>query len=226
MTEQFTLQLHDTQDKTEKANDLVVKAERLTIKTDQQAHQAADFAKTLKAFVTEVEEYFKDDIERANKLHKSLTKKRGDIVTPVKTAYRAIADKIAVYTEKRKREQEEKERAAALAAQKKEEEKKAKLEAQAQEAEAAGNDEKAEALRQKQEETYVAPRPVASAPKVTGFAQRWNVEVIVENKAKVPENYKVVDEQALKRVFQASKFTLDVPGVKFIKRPAGAVRGR
>lgn len=219
------IEIRKDDDKLKEGGDLVrIADDCLTIKNDRDLERANAHTKIMQDFVKLAEDHHADAIKQAHTLHKTLTGMRNKLVDPVKNKLRELSNKMAQYVDDKRREAEEKQRKADEAARKKEEAQKQKLLDKAAAEEQAGNVEKADELVEKAENVYVAPRPVAAAPAPQGFVQRYMVEVEVLDKAKVPDQYKIVDESMLKRMYQSSKYSLDVPGVKFTKRPVGAVR--
>lgn len=222
---QAVIELKDESQQLQEQSNLVTQAGRLPITTDSEAATAGVYAQDLQAFVKKAEEYFAPEIEQAHKLHKSLTAKRAAVVDPVKTALRALADRIAAFNWKRQQEQEAKERKAREAAEAKEAKIKQELEEKAKAAEEAGDVGKADGLRIQAENTVVAARTVAAPPKIAGVAVRevWQVEILDPNKVPV-KWFNSVDEARLIRAKSADQ-TLDVPGVRFYKKAQAAVRG-
>lgn len=84
--------------------------------------------------------------------------------------------------------------------------------------------EKTEDLSAKKDNVYVAPKPVAPVVKPAGNVLLFDVDVIVRDASKVPDQYKVVDEAKLKKHFKESKYTMQVPGIVFTKKPVTSFR--
>ena len=85
-------------------------------------------------------------------------------------------------------------------------------------AEASGKLERAEALAQQKEEIIpiVAPviAPPIETPKGVSYRDKWDAE-ITDIKL-IPREYLIPDMQALNKIGNATKGTLNIPGVKFI----------
>ncbi len=86
--------------------------------------------------------------------------------------------------------------------------------------------EKKAALEEKKDAVYVAPKIIApvSAPKGASISYTW--DAIVENKALIPDAYKIVDISGLERDQRSRKGELVIPGVRFNKRPVGSTRSK
>lgn len=219
------IEIKKDDDKLKQGSDLVQIAEqRIVIKNDRDLELANAHTKVMQEYIKLAEEHHADAIKQAHALHKTLTGMRNKLVDPVKQKLRMLSNKMAEYVEKKRIEAEEKQRKADEQAREREEKKRQELLDKAEAAKEAGKVEKADELEEKAQDVYVAPRTVKAAPAPKGFIQRYAIDVEILNKSKVPDQYKVVDESMLKRMFQSSKYTLDVPGVKFTKRPVGAVR--
>jgi hypothetical protein len=214
----------DSQQRT-RAAELVKTADSLVVVSDLGQDQAASVGRDLKAYLNEVEKYFAPEIEQAHTLHKNLCAKRNAVIDPIKAAILRLGQKLGVYQDEQRRkiaEKEEAERQRAVDAEKKKQE---ELLEKAAKADGEGKTEKAEELLEKAENVYVAPRPVAPVVKPQGTALLFNVDVIVKDAKRVPDEFKIVDEAKLKRRFKESKYTLDVPGVVFVKKPVSSFRG-
>ena len=69
-------------------------AENFQIVDDATRKRAAAWSLEARAYIKSVEDYFKEDIKRANALHKSLTKKRADLIAPAEAAKKIMDEKI------------------------------------------------------------------------------------------------------------------------------------
>ncbi len=195
----------------------------IKIKNDKQLIEADEMAVEIKKRLKKFEEFFSPVVLAAHTAHKAATNARNIVCDPLKDASKAISTSIAIYKQEQQKKIEEAERKARETAEKKEREKREKLEAQAKEAEESGNDEKAEDLREKKEEVYVAPRPTKTTVKTqTSVRLIWQIDQITD-KSKVPDVYKDIDEGKLKRAKNLDP-NLVVPGVTFRKVATGAVR--
>lgn len=128
---------------------------------------------------------------------------------------------------KKRKEAEDREKAARKAEREGNEKKAAEERAKADKAREVADAAKrsAEALEEKKENVYVAPRPVAQATKTQGMSIQkvWVPEVV--DAARVPVKwYTEIDLGRLKRAKTADP-TLDVPGIRFIQKAQGAALG-
>lgn len=213
----------DTQHRT-RATEMIAKADALVITADREESDAAELGKQLKTYLNDVEGYFAPEIEDAHALHKKLCAKRNAVVDPLKAALQRLGAKLGVYQDKKRRDAEAAAEKARVEAEEKEKKEKAKLLEKAAAADAAGNTEKADDLMNQAENVYVAPKPVAPVMRPQGTALRFNVEVIIKDASKVPNEFKIVDEAKLKRYFKDADYKLVVPGVVFTKKPIAGFR--
>lgn len=218
-----TLQINE-QDLAKEVPALVQEAEKFVVTNDAQYHEAVERANVCKTKLQTVVDFFAPMKKRAHEAWKEVCSKENQFVPALELSKKLYTQKAADYQLKKQREQEEKERAAFAAAQKKEDEKKAKLEADAKAAEEAGNREKAEELREKVENVYVAPRAVQQAPRAQGLSVQTVWEPQVVNEDLIPKKwYKEIDLVRMKKAKALDK-TLEIPGIKFVERAQGAAR--
>lgn len=84
-------------------------------------------------------------------------------------------------------------------------------------------EEKKDLLIEKKEAVYVAPRKVSTyVPQGVSVSFEWDARVV--NKARVPDQYLIVDINALEKAQKAAKGALTIPGVVFTKRVVGSLR--
>ena len=141
---------------------------------------------------------------------------------PLEEAANLLSNRVAGYQYKQQQEREAEERRQREIADRREQEKQTKLREQAAAATKTGNGHKAAELRQQARDTYVAPKPVAPVVKTdTSIRITYDVEVL--NARHVPDQYKIVDVARIKRVKLADP-TIEVPGIRFIKRAIGSTR--
>lgn len=200
------------------------KIQALQVTSDQELHVANDILAEIKQKITDREEFFAPMVEAAHQAHKIAVAKRKLVIEPLQTLLQGLKDKAAVYLAEQERKRQEAERKALEAAQKAEAKKRAELLAKAEIAQQQGDNAKSEALLEKAADVYVAPKVVAAPVKTNNLTATFTVEIIIENKNAVPDMYKIVDEGMLRRAFQASKYQLSVPGVRFVKKPTVQVR--
>lgn len=96
------------------------------------------------------------------------------------------------------------------------EKKRQELEAKAETARANGKEAQAEKYEEKAAQV-IEPilAPILEQPKGVSFREVWHAEVL--DFAKLPDNFKIADMPKLNKLAQATKGTLDIPGVKFFK---------
>lgn len=198
---------------------LVRQVEAVEVTTDEQEMEAAELGVKLRGKIKEREDFLKDEIAQADQIHKSLCAKRKLMVDPLRSVLERLSEKMGFFQNEKRRKKQEEEDRARKAAEEKEKKQKQELLDKAVEAEAAGDTDKAEDLLQRTDDVYVAPRPVAPVVKPTGTALTFDVEVLIKNPKLIPDEFKIVDVAKLKRRFKESKYTLQVQGVQFIKKP-------
>lgn len=203
-------------------------AETCEVKNEVQLHEAGEFLVTLKKLLNEVNAWFKPMIDQAYAAHKAICNKKNIYTKPLEEAEAKIKAKIGAFQMELDRIREEGERKAREKAEKEAEIERQRLLKQAQKAEAKGDGEKAQECLNAAAEVYVAPAPVVvGVQKPNGIGVRYEFIPEVSNKAQVPDDYKVVDLAALKRIGNATKDNPpSIPGVKWIKRPVVSGRTR
>lgn len=203
-------------------------AKSLEVKDEVTLHEAGEFLVDLKRLIKEVEAWFAPMIEDAFKAHKTICAKKNKYVDPLKESESEIKRKIGNFQMELDRIREAEERKAREKAEKEAEAERQRLMKQAEKQEAKGNGEQAQELLNAAAEVYVAPAPVAvGIQKPNGIAVRYEFVPEVTDKRSVPDDYKVVDLGALKRVGNATKDNPPtIPGVKWIKRPVVSGRTR
>jgi hypothetical protein len=201
-------------------------AKTCEVTNEIQLHNAGEFLVDLKRLIKEVEAWFAPMIDDAYRAHKTICAKKNVYVDPLKAAEAEIKRKIGNFQMELDRKREVEERKAREEADRLAEKERNRLMAQATKQEAKGNGEQAAELLQAAADVYVAPAPVAAGiqgPK--GVGVRYEFVPEVTNKAQVPDDFKVVDLGALKRVGNATKDNPPtIAGIRWIKRPV--VSGR
>jgi membrane protein involved in colicin uptake len=182
-------------------------------------------------FKKQIEEFMKPKIDAAYKTHKLLTAERADLLKPVEkfiTDAKEVCNTFLAEQQRRAEEaarkvQAELDRQAAEATKKEKE-----AEAARRAAEAAGDRKAAqaaaEAARKAQEEAQAAEEaamvPVVPVKVDAGdnmvLTEIWDFEVL--DRAKVPEEYKVLDSKKVRAVVEALKDSAKIPGLRIFKR--------
>ena len=201
-------------------------ASKCEVKSEIQLHEAGEFLVTLKKLIKEVEAWFAPMIEDAFKAHKTICAKRNFYTDPLKEAEAKIKQKIGAFQMELDRVREEEERQAREAAEKQAEEARTNLLARAEKATLLGQQDKAQELLNAAAEVYVPAVPVITGNiKPAGVGVRYEFIPEVTDKRSVPDDYKVVDLPALKRVGNATKDNPPtIAGIRWVKRPV--VSGR
>lgn len=181
-------------------------------------------------------QYASEILSQIKKRYKELDEQRKSITKPIDEAKRQVmelfkapmellerAEKhlknlILKYQEEKERKaREEAERLRKIAEAEAEKQRK-KLEAQIQKAQEKGKEDKVEELLEKVQEIESTPiivpdiTPSKPADNIS-FKEKWTA-VVVDFKA-LPDEYKIPNQQALDKVAQATKGTIQIPGVKF-----------
>lgn len=208
-------------DEIAKSTDVIQLARKadVIIETDEQCNEAS-------AILSEIKKRSKElDDQR-----KSITKPLDDAKKQIMDLFRHPLDLLSraenhlknlilnYTTEKERKAREEAERLRKLAEAEAEKERK-RLEAQMKKAEEKGKLEKVEELKAKVEEVVntpiIVPTVEVEKPKGISYREKWYAEV-VDFKV-LPDEYKIPNQQALDKVAQATKGTIQIPGVIFKK---------
>lgn len=117
---------------------------------------------SLDALTKKINAYWEDPIKKAFEAHRALTAKRAEMLKPVDDRRKNLKNKISAYLTEQERIRQEEQRRVDEERRKREQAEREKLERAAVRAEEKGQDEKAEALREKAEDVYVPPVVVVS----------------------------------------------------------------
>jgi DNA repair exonuclease SbcCD ATPase subunit len=190
---------------------------KIIISDQDQYEQAAGLLKIVKSRYKEVDTQRKDitsPIDEAKKRIMALFKppleyleKGESIIKSTMTKYVSDCERKAA-EERRKLEE---------AARKQAEEEKKKLEKKIERAELSGKEEKVEELKEQLESVVpvIVPEiaPQVQTPKGVSFREKWSAIVIDVNL--LPREYLIPNMEALNKVAQGTKGTIQIPGVKF-----------
>ncbi len=208
-------------DEIAKSTDVIQLARKadVIIETDEQCNEASAILSDIKKRAKELDEQ-----------RKSITKPLDDAKKQIMDLFRHPLDLLSraenhlknlilnYTTEKERKAREEAERLRKLAEAEAEKERK-RLEAQMKKAEEKGKLEKVEELKAKVEEVVntpiIVPTVEVEKPKGISYREKWYAEV-VDFKV-LPDEYKIPNQQALDKVAQATKGTIQIPGVIFKK---------
>lgn len=215
----------EVKQKAESTETTLQKAVDYVIESPEQYENATEFLKSVKRELKELEGHrtnitgpINESLKRINDFFRAPKDRLAKAEAALK---RGIATYVRIQEEAaRKRQIEEQERA-----RKEEERKRAQLEQRAKNWESKGRDEKADALRQEAELVQVQPQVVTpAAPKAQGIStsKRWKHRITDINK--LPREHMIPDDKKLARLAEASKGSIQVPGVEFYTEDVVSVR--
>ncbi len=184
--------------------------------TDQQSYEAAgEILRNIATVKKNIKAHFAEPKKKAAEAHKAICALENNLLSQVADRETEIRQKMTVYWQA-----EQKRIAAEEERKRKEAEEMAKL---AQEAEAAGDTETAvEAVAM----AAVTQATVTEAPKAAGisFREVWRAKVIDPDK--VPREYLIVNQSALDAVAKATRGSIKIAGVEFVKETISSVRAK
>lgn len=194
-------------------------AKQLSITTDEEYEQAADFAKTIASRKKIVTDYFAPMKKAAHDAHKQVCDRENQLLEPLKTAETMCKNAMRLYMAKK---QEEARRREAEMRRLAEEEAKRQLE-EAQKLEDEGKKEEADhALSQAVVAEQLGSSAFVSsdAPKVKGVSHSRDWEIVSIDESLVPVAVsgaviRPVDQAAIKRLIKATGGTITIPGVQY-----------
>ena len=162
-----------------------------------------------------IRDKFAEPKKTAAAAHKAICNLENELLAKVSVLENEIRQKMTVYWQT-----EQKRIAAEQERKRKEAEEMARI---AAEAEAAGDTETAaEAVAI----AAVTEATVTEAPKAAGVSMRevWRAKVVDPNK--VPREYMIVNQNALDALAKATKGSINIPGVEFVKEVVSSVRAK
>lgn len=187
--------------------------------------KASEFVKGIKVLQKRVEETFKPIIDKAYSAHKEAVAQRDKHLNPLKQAEATIKNRIAGYLAECERKRQEEERRLQREADEKAAKEKAKLEARAEKALADGKDEKANELLEKAEQVEaIVPTVAPLVRKAEGISTRkaWKAKVV--DFTKLPDSYKIANQQLLDGIARTTKGLQKIEGVEFYSEDVVSVR--
>lgn len=183
---------------------------------DQQSYeQAGEILRNIATVKKEIKALFAEPKKKAAEAHKAICSAENEVLAKVTARENEIRQKMSNYWQA-----EQKRIAAEQERKRKEAEEMARI---AAEAEAAGDEETAaEAVAI----AAVTEATVTEAPKAAGVSMRevWRAKVVDLNK--VPREYLIVNQSALDALAKATKGSINIPGVEFIKEIVSSVRAK
>ena len=199
--------------------EIEVRAQAVTINSDQGYEAAGEFGVMLKKKAAEVTEFFKPLKDSAYKAHKAICDREKEMLTPLRNAEKTLKKTMGDYAMEQERKRREAEEAARRAA---EEESRRKLE-EAALLEKAGDKAGAEAAFQDAEINEDVSRMVCvagDAPKAKGISTSKDWEIVSIDDKAVPlsingAELRPVDKAAVMRLIRASKGSIQIPGIVY-----------
>lgn len=216
-----------------KANDIVGRANALTVTSKKEYDGCAEFLRAIKGLKKEIDETFDESIKKAHEAHKAIVAAKKSHYDPLDSAERIIKQKSLTWYQEEQRKAQEEQRRLDEQARKAEEKRKAELEAQAKAWEEKGNTEKAEERRQAAEEVFVPAPVVNRVEKADGQAivTTWRAEVTdlfalcnAIARGELPETVVAPVMKELNALARTWKGTKKFDGVRFVKEETMSVR--
>lgn len=203
----------------QEVTDIEFQAGAITIDTEDDYKEAAQFGRLLKQRTSEVKEFWKPMKDAAHKAHAEICSKEKAMLQPLTNAEKILKQTMGTYVAEQERKRLEAEEAARRAAQ-------AEVDRKMQEAidlDAAGDKEAAEMAMMEAEVMDDMSESVAVAstkPKAAGVATSKDWEIVGVDSGLVPTSFagveiRPVDTAAVMRLIRASKGTIQIPGVTY-----------
>lgn len=209
----------------QEATTLEQQAQAYTIESNEDYEEAANFLKRVKGAKKQIEEYWKEPIQKAFEAHKALTAKRQQMIGVCDSAEKEMKGKMLRYSQKIEAERRAAEEQARKAAQ----EESDRLLAEAAKAEKSGDTMQATVnMAMAEQMEAVKPAVQVVAPKVTGVSTKKVWKVRVDDAEKVPAYangicIRPVDERAIMQLHRLNP-NIEIPGVTFFQTEQLAVR--
>jgi hypothetical protein len=199
----------DTEERKRESRELVKKtgnilneAKVLVIEDDEKFHFASDILQAIKGLQKEIDAHYDPAIKKAHETHKAILEAKKKQSEPLKQAERILKSKIVQYHDEQAQKRQEEERKRQEELRKKEEERRLN------EAIETGDESVLE-------EPVVIPEvKIEDTTKHKGisYSTIWKFRVV--DKAKVPEEYKIIDEVKVGQVVRAMKENTSIPGIE------------
>lgn len=200
-------------------------AQDYTISTNTDYSGAAEFLKQVKNAKKQVEDYWKEPIQKAFEAHRALTAKRQQMVSVCESAEKVMKRKMLTYSQKIEAERRAAEEQARKAAQ----EESDRLLAEAAKSEEQGDATQAAVnMAMAEQVSSIAPAVQIVAPKIQGVSTKkvWKVRITDE---KAVPNYvngiciRPVDERAIMQIHRLNP-NVKIAGCEFFQSEQLAVR--
>ena len=203
----------------QEVTDIEFQAGAITIDTEDDYKEAAQFGRLLKQRTSEVKEFWKPIKEAAHKAHAEICAREKAMLQPLSNAEKILKQTMGSYIDEQERIRREAEEAARRAAQAEAERKLREaiaLEAQGKADAADAAVEEAEIMDQMSGVVSVA----AEKPKAEGVSTKkdWKIESIDSSKVPVlvaGVEIRPVDRSAVMRLIRATKGQVHIPGVVY-----------
>lgn len=189
------------------------KVKEITVTDKQTFEIAGELIIELDRLVKQIKEYWKEPKERAFQAHKAITAKESEMLRPVTDRRNDLASKIKKYLTDQERIRREEQARLDAERMKREQAERDKLAKQAAKAEEKGNAEKAEALREKINDVYVAPSIVVPEVEKTTRMDTGTVSVTKDIEVTINDEKALIAEIAAGNV-PVSVVTFSVPKLK------------
>jgi hypothetical protein len=218
-----------------KSSELTIQAEAIKVLDPATQQRASEILLAIAAMRREIAETFKPMKDAAYKAHRVICDQEKMLDTPLAQAEFAIKGQIGSFVQEQQRlarEAEERAREEARLAAEEESRRRTQEQAieQAIDLEARGNLEAAEAVLAAPAPVpvrYVAPAAVApQVAQVKGVATRFEWDFRIVDFNKIPREYLMVNEAAIRSVVKATKGKIDIPGVEAYEKTVVAASRR
>lgn len=199
-------------------------ADSVVVKSHDDYESAGSILKKIKDKSRDLEALRKtitSPLDTAKKAVMDLFRKPQDAL---ESAERKIKSAMVTYVNEEDRKKREAQRKLDEEARRKEEAERAKLEKKAVKAEEKGDAALAEELRDQKQDVYVPATQIAvEQPKADGVKMREDYDFIIINELEIPRAMNgmrllVPDEKVIRQLVKSSKGTVQIPGVRIIKK--------
>ena len=207
--------MSDLQAIEKRSSDVVLRAERIIVKSQEVYDSTADFLMGIKLLKKEIDGAFDDNISSAHSLHKDLVAKKKTYYAPLESAERTIKGKIRHYEDDMEAKRLKEEAKAREEAHEKEQKERAKLYDKAENKMFDGDVDAAQDLQEQAENVGVvadAVAPTIDRKKGLGIRRNWRWRVVAENK--IPREYLTVNSAKIGQIVRAMKQDTNIPGIE------------
>jgi hypothetical protein len=206
-------------------NQIMVVAQSLEITSQDQAEKAAEELKIIKSKWKDLEAKRKTLAIPIDASKKALQELFVPILNRYTQAEGLIKSAILKFNQKQEAIRREEERKAQEKFQREQEKERLAVEARIAKAKEKGDEVKAESLKEKIEEKPFVPAPtITASPKLKGFSTRKIWRYKVTDFAKVPDEYKLINDKMCSGMATATKGAIQAPGIEFYCEETASVR--